>query len=191
MDNQLKYCGSCGNQVDVRAEICPKCGIRVSQEGGAGGGATIFCQHCGNQMDVRAEICPKCGIRVAQAQPQPQYQPQPQPQYQAQPQYQPQPQYPPQYPPQYQPPVSQKSEGLAAVLSFIIPGLGQIYNGEMGKGILFLILSFVFWGLMFVLIGFILYPILWLYGIYDAYTTAKKINQRNMYPGQQPYQRGY
>ncbi len=76
------------------------------------------------------------------------------------------------------------------MLSFLIPGLGQMYNGEIGKGILFLILAFVFAALMIVLIGFILYPILWLYGIYDAYNTAKKINQRNAYPGQQ-YQRGY
>jgi len=48
-----------------------------------------------------------------------------------------------------------------------------MYNGEIGKGILFLILAFVFAALMIVLIGFILYPILWLYGIYDAYNTAK------------------
>jgi hypothetical protein len=30
--------------------------------------------------------------------------------------------------------------------------------------------------LMFVLIGFILYPLFWIYNIYDAYKTAERMN---------------
>ncbi|MCK5233334.1 MAG: zinc ribbon domain-containing protein [Candidatus Aenigmarchaeota archaeon] len=69
-----------------------------------------------------------------------------------------------------------KSSGLAAVLSFIIPGLGQIYNGQIGKGLLFLVLGGLFGLLSFILIGIPLLFALWAYAIYDAYTTAEKIN---------------
>lgn len=69
-----------------------------------------------------------------------------------------------------------KNPGLAAIISFFFPGLGQIYNGEIGKGILFIVVGTVFVLLMFVLIGFILYPLFWIYNIYDAYKTAERIN---------------
>ena len=69
-----------------------------------------------------------------------------------------------------------KSAGLAAVLSFVIPGLGQIYNGQIGWGILLVILASIFGLLSIVLIGLPFYLILWVYSIYDAYRTAQKIN---------------
>jgi TM2 domain-containing membrane protein YozV len=111
---------------------------------------TKFCINCGEEIDTRAEICPKCGVRVA----------------------------PP--PASVQPPqpviTERKNEGIAAVLSFIFVGLGQIYNGQIGKGIMFIIVGVVCVVLMLVLIGFLLYFVLWVYNIYDAYNTAKKIN---------------
>ncbi|MCL7413959.1 MAG: hypothetical protein M8353_10160, partial [ANME-2 cluster archaeon] len=70
----------------------------------------------------------------------------------------------------------EKNPGIAAIASFFIPGLGQIYNGEIGKGILFIIVGGIFALLMAVLIGFILYPLFWIYNIYDAYKTAERIN---------------
>jgi TM2 domain-containing membrane protein YozV len=69
-----------------------------------------------------------------------------------------------------------KSPGLAAVLSFFLPGLGQIYNGQIAKGIFFLALASLFMWLMGIVIGFVLYPVLWIYAIYDAYRTAERIN---------------
>jgi TM2 domain-containing membrane protein YozV len=72
--------------------------------------------------------------------------------------------------------VERKSPGIAAVLSFLFTGLGQIYNGQIGKGIGFVVLGVVFLLTVLVLIGFILYPVFWIYNIYDAYSTAKKIN---------------
>jgi len=74
--------------------------------------------------------------------------------------------------------VERKSEGLAAVLSFFIPGLGQVYNGQIGKGIIVLILFALFTASIIVLIGFILAPLFWIWNIYDAHNTAKRINQR-------------
>ena len=75
-----------------------------------------------------------------------------------------------------------KNAGLAAVLSFLFAGLGQIYNGSIGKGILMIVLQAINGLLMFVLIGFITYPLVWIWGIYDAYKTAERINLQNGFP---------
>lgn len=50
-----------------------------------------------------------------------------------------------------------KNPGAAVVLSFFIPGLGQIYNGQIMKGIVFIILASIFGFLTVVLIGYVLY----------------------------------
>ncbi|MGY4688666.1 hypothetical protein [Salibacterium sp. K-3] len=73
----------------------------------------------------------------------------------------------------------QKNAGLAAVLSALWCGLGQIYNGQIGKGVLFMIIQAVNALLMFVLIGLITYPIFWIYGMVDAYKKAEQFNERN------------
>lgn len=52
---------------------------------------------------------------------------------------------------------------LAALLSFVFAGLGQIYNGQVGKGIL---IFFTAW---------LIIP--WIIGIFDAYKTAVKIHK--------------
>lgn len=72
--------------------------------------------------------------------------------------------------------VSHKNEGMAAVLSFLFCGLGQIYNGQIGKGIVFCIIGLIMGFSIFLLVGLVLYPIFWIYNIFDAYNTAKKIN---------------
>lgn len=70
-----------------------------------------------------------------------------------------------------------KNPGVAAVLSFFYCGLGQIYNGQIFKGIMMLVAYTISALLMYVLIGFITTPILWIWGMYDAYRTAEKINK--------------
>ncbi|MEJ7631992.1 MAG: hypothetical protein WKF28_05755 [Rubrobacteraceae bacterium] len=69
-----------------------------------------------------------------------------------------------------------KSAGLAAVLSFFLPGLGQIYNGEILKGLVLIVIDAINAALMFVLIGFVTHVITVIYAIYDAYSTAEQIN---------------
>lgn len=71
-----------------------------------------------------------------------------------------------------------KNPTTATILSFFVMGLGQIYNGQIGKGIIFIILYAISWLLMFVLIGFITTPILWIWGMIDANRSAKKINEK-------------
>ena len=75
---------------------------------------------------------------------------------------------------------SEKSPGLAAVLSFFIAGLGQIYNGQIGKGVAFMICYAISWLLMFVLIGSITTPILWIWGMVDAYKVALHLNEEQI-----------
>ena len=77
--------------------------------------------------------------------------------------------------------MERKSEVLAAILSAIFTGLGQVYNGQVKKGITFLIIGIICAALCAVIIGFVLYPLFWLYNIYDAYRTALDIN-RNLPP---------
>ncbi len=69
-----------------------------------------------------------------------------------------------------------KSPGLAAVLSFFFCGLGQIYNGQILKGLVFLVAYFISWAMMWIVIGFITTPIMWIWGIVDAYRVAQRIN---------------
>lgn len=69
-----------------------------------------------------------------------------------------------------------KHPGIAAVLSFFWTGVGQIYNGQILKGILLIILQGINGLLMFVGIGLITYPIVWIWGMYDVYKVAKRMN---------------
>jgi len=69
-----------------------------------------------------------------------------------------------------------KSPGLAAVLSFFFCGLGQIYNGQILKGLIFVVTYLTSWWMMWIVIGFITTPIMWIWGIVDAYRVAQKIN---------------
>jgi TM2 domain-containing membrane protein YozV len=70
-----------------------------------------------------------------------------------------------------------KNPSLATILSFFFMGLGQIYNGQIGKGILFIVSYGISFLLMFIIIGFITTPILWIWGMIDANNSAKRINQ--------------
>ncbi len=84
---------------------------------------------------------------------------------------------------------TKKSPIIAAITSFFIPGLGQLYNGEIVKGLAFItvgamlgLLAFIMVipSLMapalleFVLILSIPFLLFWAYNIYDAYMTADK-----------------
>lgn len=127
----------------------------------------MYCSGCGTQMDGAQRFCPNCGreapatqalagvrsaVAAAVAPAQPGVQ-------------------------QHVVLVrTEKSPGLAAVLSFFWTGLGQIYNGQVGKGIGFMVAYIISWWMMFVVIGFITTPLLWIWGMVDAYQTAEKIN---------------
>ncbi|WP_394326257.1 zinc ribbon domain-containing protein [Haloferax profundi] len=108
----------------------------------------VFCRNCGAVIDEKAEICPSCGVR------------------------------------QRPPPKSSVDSAVdslleggnpfvAALLSALFPGLGQIYNRELERGLVFIIATIVAAISTLVFVGFILFPAVWLYAIYDAYTRAE------------------
>ena len=71
-----------------------------------------------------------------------------------------------------------RSPIVAAILSLIVAGLGQIYNGQIVKGIVFIVLQLINGALTVVLIGWILMPIVGLWAMIDAYLVAKRGNER-------------
>lgn len=106
----------------------------------------VFCRDCGAVISEKAEICPECGVRQ-------------------------------------QSPTSSMDDLIevltngenpfvAAVYSAILPGLGQFYNREPGKGAAIIVATFVAVLSMLALVGFVLYPAVWLYAVYDAYVVA-------------------
>lgn len=106
-----------------------------------------FCRNCGNVIAAEAEICPECGVR------------------------------------QRDPPKSGVDTALedlfeggnpfiAALLSAVFPGLGQIYNRELEKGLVVIVASFLSGLLVLAFVGILLFPIVWIYAVWDAYTVA-------------------
>jgi hypothetical protein len=64
---------------------------------------------------------------------------------------------------------------LAVVISFFLPGIGSVYAGKTMMGVVIFILAVIFFASVYFLgvIAYILYIIVWIYGMYDAYTAAK------------------
>jgi hypothetical protein len=140
--------------------------------------AGIFCQSCGSSNKAGAAFCTKCGTSlraIRQADVQSVYRG-PQVQYIA---------------------TSSANAGIAAVLSFFWCGLGHIYAGKIGKGILLMLLYpcfFAFGYLLFLggliatgssggggalisLIGLVFLvcaAICWVYGMVNSYNLAKR-----------------
>lgn len=85
--------------------------------------------------------------------------------------------------------VNKKSEALALILSLIIPGLGQIYIGQMSKGIMMIVAAIIIGALsLFLLFPVIIYLVLWIYGMYDAFQGAKEYNRYLLdHKGQPPW----
>ena len=65
---------------------------------------------------------------------------------------------------------------ISLILSTFYPGMGQIYNGDSLKKGLLLIFGCMFGSFLFLIPGLII----WVYGMYDAYITADKMNKRDI-----------
>jgi TM2 domain-containing membrane protein YozV len=75
--------------------------------------------------------------------------------------------------------VAPKNPAVSLIVSFFIPGVGSMINGDVGTGVAILILYIVGIGLAFFLIGI---PILigaWIWGMIDAYQGAQRWNARH------------
>jgi hypothetical protein len=66
---------------------------------------------------------------------------------------------------------------LAVVISFFLPGIGSVYAGKTIRGIMIFIVAVLLFVSVYFLgaVAYILYIIVWIYGMYDAYTTSKTL----------------
>jgi len=75
--------------------------------------------------------------------------------------------------------VAPKSPGLALAASFLVPGLGQLINGDIAKGVVFFVAYVVGIVAVIVLVGFLIVPVVWIWAMVDAYSSAKQWNMRH------------
>ena len=71
---------------------------------------------------------------------------------------------------------NEKNPILAAILSFFITGLGQLYNGDLKKAALFfgaqVLVALLLWRISWA-IGYLVTLGIWVFAIYDAYKSAQ------------------
>lgn len=147
----MATCQNCGSEVDDESKFCKNCGSEVIvEENNVDVNETKFCANCGFEMPKDTKFCPECGGATDSV---------------------------PRVVNNVNAPIANtdKSPGLAAVLSFLIVGLGQIYLGLTKKGIILFIAAVISAFLMLFIIGFITWFIVWGYAIYDAYNSGEKM----------------
>jgi len=88
--------------------------------------------------------------------------------------------------------VGTKNPGVAAVLSLFIPGLGQIYSGRIGRGLLMLFVVVPLSAILALFFFWLLIPLLlplavWIWNIFDANNICKEYNRRLMETGNPPW----
>ena len=138
----------------------------------------MYCNNCGNQTREHQVFCDKCGNKVGERG---------------------------MGNHSHVVHVREKSKGIAAVLSFIWSGLGQMYVGKVGRGLALMFIHFVtvIIGPFVVLAGglfggpggllgggllILILPItLWAWNIFDAYNQAKKHNDSVRNSGRCPW----
>lgn len=120
----------------------------------------VYCRNCGKPMEESASCCPSCGAQNNSKTTQESE--------------------------SFTDRVEKEAGGfmnkkepfIAALLSFIFPGLGQVYNGEFKKGLFIQIAYLITWTAAFIFFLFAIIPIVILiYTIYDAYTEADKMRK--------------
>jgi TM2 domain-containing membrane protein YozV len=72
-------------------------------------------------------------------------------------------------------PHPKKKPSIAALLSLFFFGAGQVYNGQIKKGIAFLVVTII--GIFIFIIPGV---VVWAYGMYDAAVTATRMNNRTI-----------
>jgi len=88
--------------------------------------------------------------------------------------------------------VGTKNAGLAAVLSLIIPGLGQVYSGRLGRGLIFFFLGIPCTDFIAILFFWLILPLFlplafWIWNVFDANNLCKEYNRRLMQTGNSPW----
>lgn len=140
-------CTVCNNDVDDNAEFCPNCGTKVEQMATAN---EVENQTVASQ---NTKFCTNCGDQIDVNAV-----------------------ICPKCGVQIAGTTEEKNPILALILSVFFPGIGQFYNGQPKKGIILIIAAIISVALFIIMIGAVLYLIVWVYALYDAYTSAVSIN---------------
>ena len=62
----------------------------------------------------------------------------------------------------------------SALYSLVFPGLGQMYNGEQGRGSYYFVIAFILIVASYLLFPIIILVIFWIYNVYQAFTYARR-----------------
>lgn len=173
-DNANKFCKNCGADLsDVEAipeeeEIINDAdeSVELSQEiiadpigEKAEDAALNKCPNCGTELKYPGKFCPNCGASLESISSVPQTNAETK------------------VTRNQTVATTKKNPLVAAILSFIFPGIGQLYIGQNNKGGYFIVIAAVSIVLMVLFIGFIFYALFWLWSILDAYSSAQKLNK--------------
>ncbi|WP_199624742.1 hypothetical protein [Paenibacillus alkalitolerans] len=98
------------------------------------------------------------------------------------------------YPPY--PPAKRKKKWAAGLLSFLFPGLGHLYAGDMQRGLFFMLLfvgnivGIVFFSeggiVPLIVLLAVMIPVVFFYSLFDALQATDRVNQQVQYPYQVP-----
>ena len=151
-DDTTIRCKHCGCEL-TNEQYCPDCGketgIKTCPKCMQKSVNKNYCPGCGYRLNENVKICSHCGNQIdANAQVYASCGAR----------------------------VLHKSPIIALALSLVFPGLGQFYNTQNPKGITLFLGYIVSWILSLILIGFVLALLIWVYGMYDAYSSANAIN---------------
>ena len=148
----IKKCSSCGAELFPNARFCPECGKAIEETNNRI--SMKFCPSCGTELNPNVRFCPKCGTNLDQALVNTTSTVKTLPE--------------------------KKTPIVSVLLSVLFPGLGQFYNGHSTKGLYFFAMAIISWILILFLIGLILYVLVWLWSIFDAYKSVTAINKGEM-----------
>lgn len=160
MEN-ASFCRNCGKQVNEGAAVCLNCGCQPNT-------GTAYCGNCGAELKPGQVVCLNCGVAINTAS-------------------KPAGGTSPLNEPVKEIASGPKNAGLAALFSCLLSGLGQLYLGQVTKGIVLLgacfVLNFIAAILdsltlgIFAILHFPLAVIFWVVVMLDAYFIGKRIER--------------
>ena len=163
-----KFCSNCGSPLPEITEDPVEDVIETNVVK-----KTKFCSNCGTELDASVVVCPECGFRLIQEEPQTKFCKSCGKKIDSNANVCP-----------YcgfgsgsVAVADEKSVFLAALLSFLFPGLGQIYNGQTHKAITFIIAYIVSGILIIILVGFVLMLLVWIWSLVDVIKSTEAINR--------------